>query len=190
MLLLQEILIFLGLSLDALIVMMNKGAQLKGLNIKKGALYALQFAAIATLMFMVGFGISKIIAIPIRTGKVELTIAALIIFFVGVLTITKSFMQKGFVEKLDDQFDYKTLAKMALYTSIDTFFVGAAYGFWAVETTHAVLVSFITTFLAVSLGLGIGYNLGAKYQRIVGMIGGALMVFFGIYLIAAYLVLR
>lgn len=186
----KEILIFVGLSLDAFIVMMNKGAQLKDLNIKKIALYALQFAAIATFMFMFGFGVSKLISIPIERGTIEVTIAALIIFFVGVLTLTKSFMQKNFVEKLDENFDCKTLCKMAVYTSIDTFFMGGAYGFLSVETTHALAVSFVTTFLAVSLALGIGYNLGAKYQRIVGMVGGALMVFFGIYLIAFYLILR
>lgn len=187
---LQEILIFTGLSLDAFIVMMNKGAQLRNLKFKKILTYALEFAVVTTAMFMLGFGISKVIALPILKSKVEITIASCIVFFVGVFTIIKSFMQKGFVEKLDDGFDYKALFRMSLYTSIDTFFVGVAYGMLAIDTTHAAGISFLITFLAVSCALLIGYNLGAKYQKIVGMIGGALMVFFGIYLIAVYLVMR
>lgn len=187
---LHEILIFTGLSLDAFIVMMNKGAQLRNLKFKKLILYALEFAVVATAMFMLGFGISKLIALPIVKAKVEITIASCILFFVGVFTITKSFMQKGFVEKLDDGFDYRALLRMALYTSIDTFFVGVAYGLLAIDTTHAVGISFLITLLAVLSALLIGYNLGAKYQKVVGMVGGALMVFFGIYLIAVYLVMR
>lgn len=71
-----------------------------------------------------------------------------------------------------------------------SFFVGAAYGFLAVHAIHAALISFVITLITVFSALLIGYNLGAKHQRIVGMIGGALMVFFGIYLITVYLVMR
>lgn len=186
----REILIFLGLSIDGFIVMMNKGAQLRNLNIKKMLLYALEFASIATCMFMIGFVSSKPFIMNITKARVEITIASLIVLLIGALIITKSFMNKGFEEKLDENFNGKVLARMALVTSIDTFFVGAAYGFLAVQTINAVVISFVITLISVFSALLIGYNLGAKHQRIVGMIGGALMVFFGIYLITVYLAMR
>lgn len=186
----QAILIFAGLSLDGFIVMMNKGAQLRNLKFSKMLLYAAEFATVATAMFMLGFAGSHIFTANIEKARIELTTAALIVFFVGVFSITKSFMNKGFEEKLDDHFDAKTLFRKSLYTSIDTFFIGAAYGFMNVEAVNALAISFVITFLAVLTALVIGYNLGAKYQRIVGMVGGALMVFFGIYLIATYVLMR
>lgn len=186
----QAILIFAGLSLDGFIVMMNKGAQLRNLKFTKMLLYACEFAAVATGMFMLGFAGSQLFTSNIEKARIELTIAALIVFFIGVFSITKSFMNKGFEEKLDEDFDAKALFKKALYTSIDTLFIGAAYGFMNVGAVNALAISFVTTFFAVLTALIIGYNLGAKYQRIIGMIGGALMVFFGIYLIATYILMR
>ena len=103
---------------------------------------------------------------------------------------TKALLNKDFEEKLDDSFDSKVLLKQALITSIDVFFVGVAYGFLAVHAINALIISFVITFLAVLTALLIGYNCGAKYQRIIRLIGGILMVFFGIYLITTYIVMR
>lgn len=187
---LHQILIFLGLSIDGFVVMMNKGAQLRNLNLKKMLLYSLEFAVVATAMFMLGYLVSEPFVISIERARIEIMIASCIVFFVGTLLIVKSKMNKGFEEKLDDKFDGKTLFKLALYTSIDTFFVGAAYGFLSFSAINAVAISFSITFLTVLCALIIGYNLGAKYQRIAGMIGGALLVFFGIFLMTVYIVMR
>lgn len=187
---LQEILIFVGLSIDGFIVMMNKGAQLRNLKMKTILKYSLEFAIVAMIMFMLGFAGSQIFTMNIVRARVEITIASLIVFFVGALLITKSYLNKSVVERLDDSFDGRALVHKAFITSIDTFFVGAAYGFLAVHAINAAIISFVITFFAVLSALLIGYNLGAKYQRVVGMIGGALMVFFGVYLITTYIVLR
>ncbi len=186
----QHILIFLGLSIDGFIVMMNKGAQLRNLSGKKIFLYALEFAVVATGMFMLGYLVSEPFVMSIERARIEIMIAALIVFFIGTLSIVKSKMNKGFEERLDDAFDWKTLLRKALYTSVDTFFIGAAYGFLSVTAMNAAVISFAITFLTVLSALIIGYNLGAKYQRIAGMIGGALLVFFGIFLITVYVVMR
>ena len=187
---LQAILIFMGLSIDGFVVMMNKGAQLRNLHMPKILSYALEFALVATIMFMIGFGGSKLLSGNFFRARAEITIASLIVFFVGTLLIGKSYFNKKFEEKLDDSFDGKELLHLAFMTSLDTLFVGAAYGFLAVHAIIAASISFIITFLAVLSALLIGYNLGAKYQRVVGMIGGALMVFFGIYMIVTYVVMR
>ncbi len=187
---LQAILIFIGLSIDGFVVMMNKGAQLRNLKLRKILCYALEFAIVATIMFMIGFAGSKILTANFFKARAEITIASLIVFFVGAMLIEKSYLNKNFEEKLDDHFDEKQLLHLACVTSLDTLFVGAAYGFLAVHAIFAASISFIITFLAVLSALLIGYNLGAKYQRIVGMIGGALMVFFGIYMIVTYVVMR
>ena len=186
----KEIMIFFGLSIDSFVLMMNKGAQLRNMNMKKISAYALEFALVAMGMFMLGFLFSKPIVISIEKAKVEIVIACLIILIVGTMISTKAVLNKEFEEKLDDSFDSKVLLKQALITSIDVFFVGAAYGFLAVHALNALIISFVITFLTVLTALLIGYNCGAKYQRIIRLIGGILMVFFGIYLITTYIVMR
>ena len=182
----QAVLVFAGLSLDSFIVMMQKGAQIRNLTMKKLLLYTLVFAAVTVGMLMAGYGISLLLQNLILSREVEITIAALIIFFVGVFQITKSFMKKGFEEKLDDSFGYHELIRQALYTSIDVFFVGAAVSFGGYNPWWILLWGFVISFAAVFLALIIGYNLGAGFQRAVGIIGGVLMVFFSIYMLAVY----
>lgn len=103
---------------------------------------------------------------------------------------TKAVLNRDFEERLDTSFDCKVLLKQALFTSIDVFFVGVAYGFLEVHAINALIISFVITFLAVSTALLIGYNCGAKYQRIIRLVGGILMIVFGIYLITTYIVMR
>lgn len=118
---LQEILIFLGLSIDGFIAMMNKGAQLRNMHLKNMLVYALEFSCIVTTMFMIGFVSSKPLVMNIARARIEITIASLIVLLIGALLITKSFLNKGFEEKLDDSFNWKSLAKIAFMTSIDSF---------------------------------------------------------------------
>ena len=139
---------------------------------------------------MLGFVCSKPFMINIERVKIEIAIACLIILIIGTMISTKAVLNKEFEEKLDDSFDSKVFLKQALITSIDVFFVGVAYGFLAVHAINALIISFVITFLAVLTALLIGYNCGAKYQRIIRLIGGILMVFFGIYLITTYIVMR
>lgn len=120
----------------------------------------------------------------------EIAIACLIILIIGTVIATKAVLNKDFEERLDTSFDCKVLLKQALFTSIDVFFVGVAYGFLEVHAINALIISFVITFLAVSTALLIGYNCGAKYQRIIRLVGGILMIIFGIYLITTYIVMR
>lgn len=187
---LKEIMIFLGLSIDSFVLMMNKGAQLRNMNMKKNFTYALEFALVAMGMFMFGFLCSKPFVISIARVKTEIAIACLIILIIGTMISTKAVLNRDFEERLDTSFDCKVLLKQALFTSIDVFFVGAAYGFLEVHAINALIISFVITFLAVSTALLIGYNCGAKYQRIIRLVGGILMIIFGIYLITTYIVMR
>ncbi len=183
----QAAFIFAGLSLDSFIVMMQKGAQMRTLNGSKLLRYTLLYAAVTGGMFLLGYGGGHLIEklLP-GSARINYTIAALIVFFVGVFQITKSFMKNVFVEKADDSFDYKQLFRQALYTSIDVFFVGAAFRFASYPIGWTILTAFLISFAAVFVAFLIGYNLGAGYQKQVGVIGGILMVFFSIYMIAVY----
>lgn len=181
---LQAIVIFIGLSLDSFIVMMQKGAQLANFSVGKKALYALVYALINDFMLIVGYGLSMTFKGAIPDGKLEVAIACLIIVACGVWLMTKSFKSKDFVEQVDHEFNMRKLLRLSVYTSIDTLFIGAGFSLLGIAFTSAILLSFVISFITVFLAMEIGYNLGASYQRTMGMLGGALMVIFSMYLMA------
>lgn len=181
---LQAIVIFIGLSLDSFIVMMQKGAQLANFSIGKKALYALVYALVNDFMLIVGYGVSMTFKGAIPDGKLDVAIACLIIVACGVWLMTKSFKSQGFVEKVDHDFDIRRLLRLAVYTSIDTLFIGAGFSLLGISFTSAVWISFVISFINVFFAMESGYNLGAKYQRAVGMLGGAVMIIFSMYLMA------
>lgn len=181
---LQAIVIFIGLSLDSFIVMMQKGAQLANFSNGKKALYALIYAVTTDVMLILGYGLSMTFIGAIPDGKLEIAIACLIIVSCGVWLMTKSFKSKGFEEKVDHDFNIKKLFRLAVYTSVDILFVGAGFSLLGIAFTSAIWISFVISFITVFMALEIGYNLGASYQRAVGMLGGALMVIFSMYLMA------
>lgn len=181
---LQAIVIFIGLSLDSFIVMMQKGAQLANFSMGKKALYALVYAVVNACMVALGYGLSTTFKGIIPDGKLEFAIACLIIVSCGVWLMTKSFKNKNFVEKVDHDFDMRKLIRLAVYTSIDTLFVGAGFSLLEIAFGGVVLLSSVISFITVFLAMEIGYNLGASYQRVVGMLGGALMIIFSMYLMA------
>ena len=98
--------------------------------------------------------------------------------------MTKSFKSKDFVEQVDHEFNMRKLLRLSVYTSIDTLFIGAGFSLLGIAFTSAILLSFVISFITVFLAMEIGYNLGASYQRTMGMLGGALMVIFSMYLMA------
>lgn len=183
---LQAIVIFVGLSLDSFIVMMQKGAQLTNFPISKKALYALVYALTNCGMFLLGYAISMSFKGIIPDDRLEIAIACLIIVTCGVWLMTKSYKNKTFVEKVDHDFSMKKLLRLAVYTSIDTLSIGAGFSLLGIHFISAVLISFITSYITIFFAMEIGYNLGASYQRAVGMFGGALMIIFSMYLMAVH----
>ena len=88
---LQACLIYIGLSLDSFIVMMQKGAQLRNLSGKKMAGYSLLYAVISVMMLTFGYGLSNAFLGFVPDGRLEIAIACLVILSVGIWLMTKSF---------------------------------------------------------------------------------------------------
>lgn len=185
----QIILIFLGLSLDVFVVMMNKGATVRGLSLKNSIVYALIFSCVAMVAFLAGYGLSNIFR-DNMSSTVQISAACLIIFAIGLFLAVHSYARKEVEEKLDPDFNYRNCLKLAFYANIDTFFLAVGLFFLGISLWSGVLLAFLMTFATVLVALRIGYVYGSAHTRIVGMSGGLLMVFFAIYLLSVFVLAK
>ncbi len=182
--------IFLGLSLDSFIAMMQKGASLKELPFKKLLLYTFLFTVIHMTALAAGYLVSLIFDGLLPDGKVQMSIAALLCFSVGNYILVRTFLQKEFVEKLDRNFNIRSLARLAAITSVTTFVTGIGFSLFGIGFLQALWRAFAVSFVAVAIGLNIGYSMGAGYQKVLGISGGILMIVFSAWLLVKFVLLR
>lgn len=179
-------LIFLGMSLDSFVVMMHKGATLRNMTLKNTILYSLIYALISLGIFLCGYGVSVFFDGILPNDRVQIGAASVILLAVGLFVFIKSARHSEFVEKLDRDFDWRKLCRLALITNIDTFFVGAGFLLLGIPLGHAVPAVFLISFLTVFVALETGYYNGAGFERTVGMSGGAMMIIFSLYFMMTY----
>lgn len=186
---LQVVLIFIGLSLDSFVITMRTGATLKGLKEIDFLKYSFIFAGVATAATLLGY-IASFFKGIVPDTRIQIGIAALIIMAIGIFIMTRCFKNATFEEKLDKDFNYKKCVRLAILSSIDVLCLAVGFNFLGFNILMACVVAFTVTFIVAFIALHIGYNLGAGYSRTVGMLGGALMVAFSIYIMAACVLSR
>lgn len=185
--LLQAIFIFLGLSLDSFVLMMDKGARMRKLEIKKALLYSIVYSLAAESLFLLGYLSSYLFKNSLNETE-ELSIAIFIIFAIGIYVFFKSFKRVNEEERADDSFTLKKCFKLALITNIDTFCLGVGFSFSEVYALEGATLIFIISMIIILSSLYIGYSQGSKYARVVGMSGGALIIAFSIFLFAKVII--
>lgn len=185
----KALLILIGLSLDGFIAMMQTGATLRDCSLGKRAWYALIYAGVGACAVFVGYILAAMFK-NIMNVPAEMATASLIIFFLGLTVIFKSVHGSGYVEKLDPDFNGKKMARLSALTNIDTMVLMAGFSFMGLYLSYAMISVLVISFLTVFIALTIGYNLGASYQKPVGISGGMLMIFFSIWILANYVIMR
>ena len=179
--LLQAVFICLGLSLDGFVLMMDKGATMRKLELKKAMLYSLVYSLAAEILLLIGYLISFIFT-GFLTSKMKLFIAIILIFTIGVYIFFKSLKREESEERVDDSFNLKKCFKLAIFTNIDTLCLGIGFSFSKIEIIVSVLMIFVISFIVILIAQYIGYTQGAKHTRIFGVSGGMLIIVFSIYL--------
>ncbi len=183
--LIHALLIFLGLSLDSFVIMMNKGSVVRDLTLKKSVQYALIHVAANLAAVLLGYGISSLLK-GIMPGRIQIFTACLIIFGMGVFLATRAWKYRNAEEKLDRNFNWKRCFVLAAGTSIDTLFLAAGFSFYGIPLGQSLLLAGAVTFVTILAALRIGYRWGSGYSRPLAMAGGILMVSFSIYLLSLF----
>ena len=177
---LQATFIMIGLSLDAFIVMMQKGATIRTLKFHDALIYALLFAGVNTGALLVGYMLAPLLDGMIPDGKIEIIIACLIVILIGNVILVKTILQNNFVEKLDKNFNLKEVLRLALVTSADILFMGIGLALLDYPIGWMALISFCVGFISIYTAWNVGYHLGAGCQKPIGISGGILMILFGL----------
>ena len=169
--------LFICVTLDAFIYMMEKGATIRNLNQKFVLKHCFIFSSINAIVYLVSNRFSYIIFSIPAVLQFHQRISLLFLISVGVLLMIKTSYKKRFEEKLDLDFNSKTSAKKALITSIDTLLVGIYSSILPVNIYFQAFAAFIITFLMIHTALNIGYKHGAAYQKIIGYTAGGAYLF-------------
>ena len=161
------LILFICITLDAFIYMLEKGATTKKINIFECFKHSLIYAIINGLMFLVGNEIGQIL---FNKGFIVLhsVIAFIILLSISCFTFASTAKRKKFEEKLDLNFNIKNSMKYAFITSIDTCLLGFYFSILQVPIILVLLIIFVITMIGIFSALYIGYTQGAAYQKNIG----------------------
>lgn len=90
-------------------------------------------------------------------------------------------------EPLDDSFTMKTMAALAVATSIDALAVGVTFAFLQVNILPAISLIGITTFFFSMAGVKAGNVFGSRWRSGAQFSGGLILVLMGVKILAEHL---
>ena len=175
-------LIGVGLSMDAFAVSICKGLSVRSLRPKHALLAGLYFGGFQFLMPVTGWLLGYRFEAMIQS--VDHWIAFALLSLIGGNMIKESF---GSDDELSDDFGVKTMALLAVATSIDALAVGVTFAFLEVKILPAAGLIGVTTFLLSAAGIYIGHVFGMRYKARAERLGGVILILMGLKILLEHL---
>ena len=189
--------IAVGLSMDAFAVAICKGLSMNKMSWKNALITGLYFGGFQGGMPLIGYLLGTNFKDLIVS--IDHWIAFVLLGIIGANMIKEAF-EKGDEEegascdcngncgdKANDSFDFKTMAPLALATSIDALAVGVTFAFLQVDIVPAVSFIAVITFFFGTLGVKIGNVFGAKFKSKAELAGGVILIAMGIKILLEHL---
>ena len=186
----ETLLIGVGLSADAFAVAVCKGLGMKKVNWGHALVIALFFGGFQALMPLVGWAAGTQLSALIE--PVDHWIAFGLLAFIGGKMLIDAV--KG--EDDDDcaacaegeqKLDLKELLMLAIATSIDALAVGVTFAFLGVSIWGAVAVIGVTTFALSFVGVAVGNQFGARFEKPATIAGGVVLILIGCKILVEHL---
>lgn len=181
---LEILLISVSLAADAFAVSVCKGLSLKKIKVKDAVKIGIWFGVFQALMPTIGFFLGETFEHIITS--IDHWIAFILLLFIGGKMVVESRSKE---EKVDSDLCVKTMAVLAVATSIDALVVGIAY-VCAYGSKNAFLtfsmVGIITFILSV-VGVYIGNKFGSKYKNVAEFTGGVILILLGVEILLEHL---
>lgn len=181
--LLSLFLIAVGLSMDAFAVSVCKGLATPKYKLKYSMICGAWFGGFQALMpalgYLLGVNFRKYIT------AIDHWIAFVLLALIGFNMIREAL--KNDDEGADPSFSAKSMALLAVATSIDALAVGITFAFLDVNIVAAVLFIGVCTFAISAAGVKIGSVFGTKFKSKAEIAGGAILIILGIKILIEHL---
>lgn len=171
-----------GLAMDAFAASICKGLSEKTHSIKNSLSVGLCFGLFQALMPVLGFFLGRGFAEEIRA--IDHWIAFFLLLILGIQMIKES--REAYCE-LNQGFDFLSLAKMGVATSIDALAVGVGLAFLQIDIIKSASTIGIITALLSIIGFKIGSKLGMKSKQMAELVGGIILISLGTKILIEHL---
>lgn len=181
----EQILIAVGLSMDAFAVSIGKGLCMKSVSKKNVIKIALCFGVFQALMPLIGYILGSSFAKYIM--EIDHWIIFILLAFIGGNMIKESFSEEE-EDKLCKEIDFRELIFLGIATSIDALAVGITFALMpTISIGFAIILIGIVTFLISYGGVYLGNRFGRQYELGAQILGGFILIFIGIKILLKHL---
>lgn len=183
----EIMLVSAGVALNVFAVSVCWGAVLPAINKKWLILVTILLGLWQGGAMLLGRGV---VNLPIFEGNTTFLtgsgsrLSVLIFMGLGLYMFFRSSRAGALNERRRDAYGIKEAFLLAITISIDAFLVGIGMGFLRSRIGVSALCFVLITMLAVVLGTYTGFWMGSEKRRVAYQIGGAMMVFSGVELLA------
>ncbi|MDR1016241.1 MAG: manganese efflux pump MntP family protein [Coriobacteriales bacterium] len=175
--LLETFLIALSLAADAFAVSLGKGLATRRLRVRDFVAVALWFGGFQALMPLLGYFLADLFAVYVSAVGGWIAFALLVL--IGANMIREALAGK--VEEEDASFGPRSLAPLAVATSIDAFAVGISFALLPdVAIGWSVLTIGLVTAVLSAGGLKLGNLFGERYKSRAELAGGIILILIGL----------
>ena len=181
----ELIIIAVGVSMDAFAVSVCKGLSVQNLRMRHCMSAALWFGGFQALMPLTGYFLG--VAFADFVSDVDHWIAFILLGIIGFNMLRDSFKDEDCTH--DPDFSVRTMAAMAVATSIDALAVGVSFAFLRVNIWLAVILIGIVTALFSGIGVVVGNVFGSRYKSKAEFTGGLILVAMGVRILLEHTVL-
>ena len=176
-------LLAVGLSMDAFAVSVCKGLSTRKLSMRHYLIIGAWFGGFQALMPTVGYFLGS--AFQKYIESIDHWVAFILLCLIGGNMLRESFSKEE--EHTDASFGVKSMALLAVATSIDALAVGVTFAFLEVSILPAVSLIGCTTFCLSLMGVVVGNFFGARYKKRAELTGGIILILLGAKILLEHL---
>ncbi len=177
MTILEQVILGVGLAMDAVAVSMTNGMIYKNLRLKDYSMMAIFFGVFQGLMPLIGFYAGSLFAQVIT--KYGGYVIFLILGIIGGKMVYDSF-KRDEEEAKESKLTVGVIFFQAIATSIDAFAVGVGFCAIKVAIIPAVSIIAVTTAIMVVGAIIVGKKFGNVFESKAELIGGLILIAIGI----------
>ena len=179
----EILLIGFGLAMDATAVSIGKGLSVKQVEPSHVLKVGLWFGGFQALMPIVGYLLARQFADFVV--DIDHWIAFGLLVLIGLNMIRETIW--GDEEDSNDDFSLRTMALMAVATSIDALAVGVSFAFIHANIWTSSAIIGVVTFALSAMGLYLGRKIGSHLGSKAGLLGGLVLIGIGIKILVEHL---